>query len=295
MLSVRMFGVLSFSVDGQRINDDFGPSGRTLTGFLFELIGRVHRRERLADQFWGHLDPERARAALSTALWRLRKLLAHDPQSKGGKNLVTNGPDVILEWAPWLDIDTLRFGTAVKRLLEQRDQADADSAVFVKELDETVDAYTGPFLEGEDADWILEERERLHSLFIRAATELARQYGRLERYEEAVAIARRVLATDPFRELIYSDLVILLLLNGQRGAALRQHDRWSALLHEELGIGPTPQTLRLIEEIRSGRIFDHIETLRAEHFAQPGEKSPSNAVRPALPRIALAADRYRDR
>ena len=84
MLSVHMFGVLTISVYGQRIADDLGPSGRSLSGFLFQFIGRIHRRERLADQFWGHLDAERARAALNTALWRFRRILAQDPRSDGG-------------------------------------------------------------------------------------------------------------------------------------------------------------------------------------------------------------------
>ena len=34
--------------------------------------------------------------------------------------------------------------------------------------------YEGPFLDGEDAEWILEERERLHSLFIQSAMIMVR-------------------------------------------------------------------------------------------------------------------------
>jgi DNA-binding SARP family transcriptional activator len=289
MFTVRMLGVLTISVDGQRIADDLGPSGRTLTGFLFEFIGRPHRRERLADQFWGHLDPERARAALNTALWRFRKLLARSPQSNGGENLLTNGSDVILERAPWLDIDTQRFGSVVKRLLEPDEATNAGAESFVRDLEGAIETYAGPFLDGEDADWILEERERLHSLFIRAAAELMRHYGRLERYEEAVAVARRILATDPYRESIHRDLVVLLLLNGQRGEALRQHDRWRSLLHQELGIGPMPQTLRLAEEIRSGKIFDRLEIIRAQQFASARATSLPNVVS-AAPQLAPAAD-----
>src|SRR5262249_28071609 len=138
MLSVRMFGVLTILVDGQRITDELGPCGRSLTGFLFDSIGRVHRRERLADQFWGHLDPERARAALNTALWRFRKLLARDPESGGGRNLLTNGSHVILERAPWLEVDTLRFGATVKRLLETHESRREDLEL-ISELDRTVD------------------------------------------------------------------------------------------------------------------------------------------------------------
>ncbi|MGB9369700.1 MAG: BTAD domain-containing putative transcriptional regulator [Xanthobacteraceae bacterium] len=294
MFSVRMLGVLTISVDGRRIADDLGPSGRTLTAFLFESIGRSHRRERLADQFWGHLDPERARAALNTALWRFRKLLALDPRSDGGKILHTNGSDVILEQAPWLDIDTVRFSAAMKRLLDRHARQKLEPDAFMSELKAAIDDYTGPFLDGEDADWILEERERLHSLFIRAATELVRHYGSLNLYEDAIAVARRILAVDPFRESVHRDLVILLLLNGQRGEALRQHDRWRVRLQEELGIGPIPQTTRLVDDIRSGKIFERIEALRLEHFTTAVVTS-ATPTSPAAPRLAFTSDRTMSR
>jgi len=271
VLSVRMLGVLSISIDGQRIADDLGPSCRALSGFLFEFIGRVHRRERLLDQFWGHLEPERARAALSTALWRFRKLLAREPRSEGGQNLHASGSNVILNPAQWLDIDTVRFGTRVKRVLDQSGSDDAGERL--DELEAAVGSYAGPFLDGEESDWILEERERLHSLYVRGASELVRCYGGLGRYEDAVASARRILAVDPFRESVHRDLMVLLLLNGQRGEALRQHERWSAVLNRELSIRPMPQTLRIAEDIRSGKIFDQWEALRTQYFLPPAEKT----------------------
>ncbi len=292
MLSVRMLGVITISVDGRRIADDLGPIGRSLSGFLFQFIGKIHRRERLSDEFWGHLDPERARAALNTALWRFRKLLAHEPSSEGGRNFHTTTSDVMLELAPWLEIDTLGFGSAVKRLLEQKDSVGSD------ELERALDSYEGPFLDGEDADWILQERERLHSLYVRAGMELMRRYGRLQRYEEAIAAARRVLAADPFREAIHRDLLILLLLNGQPGEALRQQSRWSAMLQQELGICPMPQTVRFVEEIRSGKIFEQLDMLRTRHFLESGAGTQPDvadlAPRHAVPGTHAAPERQAD-
>lgn len=266
MLSVRMLGVLSVYVDGQRISEDLGPSGRSLLAYLSEFNGSVHRRERLADLFWGHLDPERARAALNTALWRLRRLMAQDPLSEGGRNLQSTGFEVLLEPAPWLDIDTHRFGATVKNALNGAAQANNDERQA--ELEGAVAVYSGPFLEGDDADWILEERERLHSLFVRASTELIRCYAHTECYEEAIWTARRVLAVDPFRESMHRDLLLLLVLNGQRGEALRHHERWSALFREELEISPMPQTLRLAEDVRSGVIFEQLDQLKSQRFQQ---------------------------
>jgi DNA-binding SARP family transcriptional activator len=268
-----MLGVLTVSVDGRRINDDLGPTGRLLSGYLFEYSGHVHRRERLVDMFWGRLDPDRARAAFNTALWRLRKVLAQEPRSEGGRNLRTYGAEIVLEQAPWLTIDTHCFASAVKQRPESQSVAEVAARVAV--LESAIQNYAGPFLEGEDADWILEERERLHSLYVRAESELMRCYGNSECYEDAIAAARRILVADPFRESVFRSLALLLVLNGQRGKALGQYERWRSSFLTELGVDPMPQTVRLAEDIRSGRIFDNIDALKEQFFRRP-EAAVSN-------------------
>jgi DNA-binding SARP family transcriptional activator len=276
MLLVRMLGVLTVSLDGERLSEDLGPSGRQLCGFLFEFIGRVHRRERLADKFWGHLDPDRSRAAFNTALWRLRRLLARDPKSDGGQNLRSYGNEIVLEPAPWLAIDTHHFDGAVKELLEPR--ALANGTGRIDSLEAAVESYGGPFLEGEDADWILEERERLHSLYVRVVSELVRCHGAAERYEEAIVAARRIVAADPFRESMFRKLALLLVLNGQRADALRHFERWSTSFRRDLAIDPMPQTQRLMDEIRSGQIFDHLDAIKAQYFSLTTEKVRADAA-----------------
>jgi DNA-binding SARP family transcriptional activator len=268
-----MLGVLTVSVDGKRINDDLGPTGRVLSGYLFEYIDQVHRRERLVDMFWGRLDPDRARAAFNTALWRLRKLLAREPRSDGGQNLRTYGSEIILEPAPWLTIDTHSFASAVKERIEPQSVPEVAARVAV--LESAIRNYAGPFLEGEDADWILEERERLHSLYVRAESELVRCYGYSECYEDAIAAARRILVADPFRESVFRSLAILFVLNGQRANALRHYERWRASFRTELGIDPMPQTIRLAEDIRSGKIFENMDALK-EQFFRRAETAASN-------------------
>lgn len=264
MLSVRMFGVLTISVDGNRVSDDLGPTGRLLSSYLFENIDQAHRRERLVDMFWGHLDPDRARPAFNTALWRLRKLLARERQSDGGRNLRTFGSEIVLERAPWLSVDTHCFVEVVEQWIEQQSVPEIYSSVG--RLETAIRNYAGPFLEGEDADWILEERERLHSLYVRAEFELLRFYGHAECYEEAIAAARRILAVDAFRESVLRSLALLFVLNGQRAKALRYYEQWSAGFRTELGIDPMPQTVRLMDDIRSGGIFQNIEALKEQFF-----------------------------
>src|ERR1700739_2605597 len=105
MLNVTLLGGTSFAIDATVIRSDLGPSGRLLACYLFEFMGRVHRRERLADIFWGELEPEKGRSALNTALWRIRKMLGAAVKG-GGNHLVTIGDDVILEPANFIQVDT---------------------------------------------------------------------------------------------------------------------------------------------------------------------------------------------
>jgi DNA-binding SARP family transcriptional activator len=179
----------------------------------------------------------------------------------------------VLEPAPWLCIDTHCFDTSVKELLAPTGSGGATDRVRV--LETAIENYAGPFLDGEEADWVLEERERLHSLFVRATSELVCIYGAAERYDEAIAAARRIIAADPFREAMFRKFLILLVLNGQRGEAIRQYERWSASFRRELGVDPMPQTVRLAQEIRAGQIFEWLDTIGMQYFSGP-EKGPRN-------------------
>ena len=180
----------------------------------------------------------------------------------------TFGSEVILEVLPAVDIDTHRFAAAVKEAFTRSDLTDSLSP-----LEKACDCYLGPFLDGEEADWILEERERLHSMFVRAGSALLRLFGHVQRYEEGITIARRLLWLDPFRELIHRSLLVLLVLNGQRAEALRNHERWSALFRRDLNIEPMPQTLQVFEQIRNGGIFEILDKLKSNYFLPQSDGS----------------------
>ena len=260
MLSMELTGTLAIRVDDRRVKAELGSAGRRLAAYLAHYSGRPHRRERLVDLFWAALEPNRARSAMNTALWRLRKIIATEPQSKGGRNLLTLGDEIILEPADWFTIDTHRFDASAKGALRKPVGHDSEAPVAL--LGAAVEQYAGPFLDGEDEDWVLVERERLHSLYVRAAQELARLYARMARYDEAIEVLRSVVASDPFRETSHRDLMVMLVLNGQRAEALRNHERWCKMMRRDLGIGPMPRTVELMTLIRSDRIFERLDEFR---------------------------------
>jgi DNA-binding SARP family transcriptional activator len=198
---------------------------------------------------------------MNSAVWRLRKLLASAPESKEGLSLRTVGPETILERTPWLDVDTWALLEAAQATLSG---PEARLEPFrIKQILAVLYRYEGPFLDGEDAEWILEERERLHSVFVQSAMIIVRHLGLCAQYHDAILLARHVLRFDPYREELVRHLLTLLALDEGRIDAIRYYDHWIGMIRKELDISPLPATRAVIEEIRNLHNAQNAQHLRA--------------------------------
>lgn len=263
MISVSMLGRMTVAVDRRRVALTFGPRGRLLAGYLLEFPGRVHRRERLSDMFWEDSSPAQARAAMNTALWRIRKMLMLD--SRAHRNcLHSTAEEVVFEPHDSLRIDTHLFDGAVRQAL--RSPALSGDEARTHLLEEATSRYGGTFLEGDEADWVIAERERLHSLYIRCLCDLMHAHAGRGDYESSIEAARRVLAADPFRETIMRTLAILLFLNGQRAQAIEELARWQVALQAQVGVSGLPETRELHAALLSGSICTDLNHWRQSHL-----------------------------
>jgi DNA-binding SARP family transcriptional activator len=266
MLSVGLLGVFRVAGTDMRVWCELGPAARGLASFLFTYPDRGHRREKLAELFWPELDAERARRAMNSAVWRLRKLLATQPESAGGQNLQTLGSETILKNAPWLDVDIWSLQNLTAPVLKE--PAASLEPQRLAAITAILHRYEGPFLDGDEGDWILEERERLHSIFLRTATLAVRSLGIAGQYHDAISLARHGLRFDPFREELMRNLLVLLALDERRCEAIRSYQHWSNLLKQELSIAPLPGTRRVIEEIQTLDSAEGFQRLR-ERLSTP--------------------------
>jgi DNA-binding SARP family transcriptional activator len=262
VLTVSLLGGSRVAPGNEQIWSDLGPAGRRLAGFLFTFPDRPHRRERLIDLFWPELDIERGRRAMNSAMWRLRKLLASAPEYQEGHSLRTVGPETILERTPWLDVDTWALLEAAQTALDGPEARLGPSRM--RQILAVLYRYEGPFLDGEDAEWVLEERERLHSFFIQSAMILVRHLGLCGQYHDAILLARHALRFDPYREELVRHLLALLALDERRIDAIRYYDHWIGMIRKELGISPLPATRAIIEEIGNLHNAENCQHLRAQ-------------------------------
>lgn len=260
MLSVGLLGVFRVTGGDLRVWSELGPAARGLASFLFTYPDRAHRRERLAELFWPDFDSERARRALNSAVWRLRKLLATQADSAGGRNLQTLGNETILENAPWLDIDIWALQNIAATIFKEPHVPLEPQRLAT--ITAILHRYEGPFLDGDEGDWILEEREKLHSIFVRTTTVAVRALGAAGLYPAAIDLARHALRFDPFREELMRYLLVLLALDEQRVEAIRSYQRWARLLRDELSVAPLPATRRVMEEIQGLDSAEGFQQLR---------------------------------
>jgi predicted ATPase/DNA-binding SARP family transcriptional activator len=151
----------------------------------------------------------------------------------------------------WLDIEAL----------EGCVQADREERPVTHRLEEAVDLYRGPVLEGFSIpdsaafeDWLRLLREQLQRQVLAVLHRLAERDEARGAYERAQGYAWRQLEVDPAHEEAHRRLMRLLALDGQRSAALAQYESCRRTLAEELGVEPGAETTALYERIRDGTL-----------------------------------------
>ena len=254
---------------GVRLQRTGAPSSSRLTRKLQGLLAylvlhrtRRHSRDAVAALFWGDAPEPKARSCLSTALWRLRKVLEPDGVERGTYLVARpSGPIGFNADSPyWLDVERLeREAAALRRA------ADADSTA---ELEEAVRLYRGDLLEGWYDDWALREQERVRMLYLGCLRALMRRQERNGDVRKALDSGMRILARDPLREEIHRAVIGLHLAAGERSLALRQYERCRRLLAAELDIEPMPETRALVARWLRDASPDGAGAAGADHTGQ---------------------------
>jgi predicted ATPase/class 3 adenylate cyclase len=113
--------------------------------------------------------------------------------------------------------------------------------------------YVGEYLPDDlDEDWSVARREELRQTWVGLQLTLARVCEQCGEPDEAAAALRRLLARDGADERAGQELVRLLLRGGMVAEAQSVHDRLLDALGE-LGVEPSPGTLKLERELRTSR------------------------------------------
>jgi predicted ATPase len=246
-LELRLLGPLQVLLDGNPITSFESAKVRGLLACLAAEAPRPQFRESLAELLWPGWPQESAMSNLRYALADLRKNLG-DRDNRPPFLIITR-ESIQLDPDSDIWVDTLALNHAV-------------SSANIGETLCTVDGlYRGPFLEGfslaeapEFAEWLISKRayynQQVLSLLDRCV-ERCRETGD---YTQGLALARRGLAIESWREESHQQVMYLLALSGHRSAALAQYEECRRLLMKDLGVALSAETLQLFESIRAGSV-----------------------------------------
>lgn len=234
-----------------------GPPGIAWRGDPLQLLRRQARallyrladspqlvaRERICFLFWPDAPEVTARSNLSRLISIIRGALP-DPA------LLISSDDRIGLARQGLWSDTQAF---------EQDWAAWKAGGQPSALQQAVTLYRGSFLEGfslpdstEFEAWLTTERQRWERLALQALAALVDDQASRGENANAIAYAQRYLAIDPLNEPIHRQLIMLYALTGDRAAAARQYERLAAILEQELGLEPLPETQAVHREVQAG-------------------------------------------
>lgn len=246
-LQISLFGSVRIAHEGWSSEVKVTHTIQGLLAYLLLFRHRCHPREVLTDLFWGDHSEERARSCLSTALWRLRRVLEPPGTLQGTYLATTPSGEVGFNGNSdyWLDVAV--FEEPAGRVFKQ--PAATLTAADVQELERALKLYTGELLEGFYDEWVLRERERMRLMYLNGLTSLMYYYQQHGAYEEGLAFGQQILNQDPLREEIHREIIRLYLASGQRALAVRQYETCRDVLMAELGIPPMEETQALYAQM----------------------------------------------
>ena len=133
-----------------------------------------------------------------------------------------------------------------KRALEEQDDESAAQA-----LQKMIDLYRGDYVEAFYSDWCIPRRNKLRAAFMEAHHQLALIAWRRERWDESLQHWQHLLTLDPCLEMAHYGVMRCYLRQGKRDLALRQYQRCSRELHEQLKAQPGPSLQKLYQRLIS--------------------------------------------
>jgi DNA-binding SARP family transcriptional activator/streptogramin lyase len=238
---------LSIEGGGVVVGDQrFPRQGRLVFAYLLAADGKPVPKDELAEALWGDELPARWEKALTVLVSKLRALL--NECDVDGSTALTSAfgcYQLILPPGSWIDI------AAADEAANAAEQAlavgNADAAVLNASTAESL--AHGTFLPGEDAGWVSERRAELREILVRALECLAEANRMRGDPAAAVRAADELTFLEPFRESGYRLLMQAQSAAGNDAEALRTNERCRALLSEELGTYPSPETEAVYLEI----------------------------------------------
>ncbi len=217
---------------------------RQLLQLFLTRRGRLIEREEIFELLYRDMSADAASRDFKVALNALNKVL--EPERSDDEPAfiaradsaygLRAGADV------WLDAD--EFARLIA--LAEKSNGDAALGLYRRALALYQDDYL--IADARYDDWAVAERERLLTLYLRAADRLAAELLACHAYDEAIGWCEKILARDPCWEHAYRMMMQAYAARGDRAQARRVYEQCVRVFREELDVEPSAATREAYEQ-----------------------------------------------
>jgi len=247
-----------------------GAMQRRLLSALAVEANRVVAIDRLVDALWGDRAGSGATATVHSHVSRLRRNLSAAGAAAG---VVTDSGGYRLE-VELTELDALLF----LDLLHRARNSGADLAERRRRLEGALGLWRGPaYADLPDDDLARAEAARLDDLRLVACEDLAEALLEDGRPAEALDSLELLVRQHPFRERLWSSLILARYRAGRQAEALEAFHSYRETLDRELGLQPSPALTQL-----------HQDVLQQAPWLAPAPRRPA-ATAADLPAARVAA------
>lgn len=198
---------------------------------LLALRDRVVHRTSVAGALWPDVPESRAHASLRSSLLRI---------PKPGRAVV-DVSDAEICLAQGVGVDLREARAISHRLLDDTSPPHDDDVSGA-----TFSWLSADLLPGWNDEWVTPEADGWRQLRLHALEALSDRLILHSRFGDAVMAAMAAIKAEPLRESAHAALIRAHLAECNQSEALRQYERYQALLHAQLGIAPTSRLRELV-------------------------------------------------
>jgi DNA-binding SARP family transcriptional activator len=246
-LNLNLLGPPSVLSNGEPV--PLSPGATMLCAYLALAPREGRPRSVAATQLFGDCSERLARRRLNTALWRLKVEI----RSSTGLDIVASTGRWTVALSPEVDVttDAARFQALIELVLRVPPTKLDDTDVV--RLNSAVSLRRGQLIETCQDDWVLAARYRIDNLYLAALDYLVQHHGARGDIPAITEYGERALELEPLREDLHRHLICAYAAAGRMDLAERQFERCRAVLLEELGTDPMPETVATYARLRGGR------------------------------------------
>ena len=250
-LKIQLFG--EFRVwrgDGPIQGEEWGGrKPRSLLKLLLTRPGRAFSKDEIVEALWPGVSLQDADRRLRITVSQLRRVLEPDlERGSASRYVLSLRPGYAFDERSDCEVDAWEFREHRQRAGAAQEAGELDDAIHGYR--QALDLARGEFLAEEPyEDWAMDAREEWQEDELAALSGLAECLALKGRYSEAIEASERALALDEYRDDLHRRLMLYHYCAGEQSLSLRAYRDYARVLKEELGAAPSPELVRLKEQI----------------------------------------------